>query len=278
MGATVTLEFGDARVEVRAVTADSRTVGAGALFVAVRGRRSDGHAFVATAVRRGAAAVVVEAAIDGLAVPQLIVPDGARALGHAIAALADHPARRLTLIGITGTAIHSLREQKGRVDWLTLAVVTAVMLLTYLLTIAPDLTLEDSGELAVGSMYAGVPHPPGYPLWTLYSWAFTKILPFSSMAWRVAVSSAVAAAFSAGIIGLMVSRGSSLILESIDLFKDLSRKWENPQCFVSGLVSGLLIGFNGFIWSQAVIVEGYTDVMAMHLAGIDTSTAPKGKR
>ena len=92
-----------ADVEVRAVTADSRTVGAGALFVAVRGRRSDGHAFVATAVQRGAAAVVVEAAIEGLAVPQLIVPDGARALGYAIAALADHPARRLTLIGITGT-------------------------------------------------------------------------------------------------------------------------------------------------------------------------------
>ena len=144
------------------------------------------------------------------------------------------------------------------VDWITFAVVTAVMLLTYLLTIAPDLTLEDSGELAVGSMYAGVPHPPGYPLWTLYSWAFTKLLPFSSIAWRVAVSSAVAAAFAAGIVGLMVSRGSSLILESIDLFKDLSRRWENPQCFVSGFVSGLLIGFNGFIWSQAVIVEGYT--------------------
>jgi murE/murF fusion protein len=92
-----------ADAEVRAVTADSRTVGAGALFVAVRGRRSDGHAFVATAVQRGAAAVVVEAPIDGLTVPQLIVPDGGRALGHAIAALADHPARRLTLIGITGT-------------------------------------------------------------------------------------------------------------------------------------------------------------------------------
>lgn len=156
------------------------------------------------------------------------------------------------------TLAPEVRKLFRPVDWLTFGVVTVVMLLTYLLSIAPDLTLEDSGELAVGSMYAGVPHPPGYPLWTVYSWAFTKLLPFSSMAWRVAVSSAVAAALSAGIIGLMASRGSSLILESIDLFKDLSRKWENPQCFVSGLVSGLLIGFNGFIWSQAVIVEVYT--------------------
>ena len=89
--------------EVRAVTADSRHVGPGALFVAVRGRRSDGHDFAAAAVAKGAVAVAVERPIDGLAAPQLVVPDGARALGHAIAALADHPARRLTLVGITGT-------------------------------------------------------------------------------------------------------------------------------------------------------------------------------
>ncbi|HAB17319.1 MAG TPA: DUF2723 domain-containing protein [Verrucomicrobiota bacterium] len=153
------------------------------------------------------------------------------------------------------------------VDWLTLGVVSLVMLLAYLLTLAPDLTLEDSGELAVGSMYAGVPHPPGYPLWTLYSWAFTKLLPFSNMAWRVAVSSAVAAALASGLIGMLVSRGSSLIVEGIEQFKDIERRWENPLCLVSGLVAGLLLGFNGFIWSQAVIVEVYT-LAVLTLAGV----------
>ncbi|HTH46218.1 MAG TPA: DUF2723 domain-containing protein [Candidatus Limnocylindria bacterium] len=145
-----------------------------------------------------------------------------------------------------------------RVDWLTFAITTLIVLIGYLYTIAPDLTLEDSGELAVGSMYAGVPHPPGYPVWTLYTWLFTKLIPFSNIAFRVAVSSAVAAAFSAGLVGLLISRGSSMILESIDLFKSLERRWENPLCLVSGLVGGLLIGFNGYIWSQAVIVEVYT--------------------
>jgi len=144
------------------------------------------------------------------------------------------------------------------VDWLTFALSTLLVLAGYLYTIAPDLTLEDSGELAVGSMYAGVPHPPGYPVWTLYTWAFTKLIPVSNIAFRVAVSSAVAAAFSAGLVGLLISRGSSMILESIEAFKGLERKWENPLCLVSGLVGGLLIGFNGFIWSQAVIVEVYT--------------------
>ena len=145
-----------------------------------------------------------------------------------------------------------------RVDWITFLATTVLVLIGYLFTLAPDLTLEDSGELAVGSMYAGVPHPPGYPVWTLYTWLFTKLVPFSNIAFRVAVSSAVAAAASAGLVGLLVSRGSSMILEGVDLFKNLEKRWENPLCLVSGIVSGLLIGFNGYIWSQAVIVEVYT--------------------
>ena len=67
-----------------------------------------------------------------------------------------------------------------RVDWAAALAATLISLGVYLYTLAPDVTLEDSGELAVGSMYAGVPHPPGYPMWTIYSWVFTKILPFSN--------------------------------------------------------------------------------------------------
>src|SRR6185295_14629637 len=99
--------------------------------------------------------------------------------------------------------------------------VTAVLVfIGYWITLAPDLTLEDSGELAVASMYAGVPHPPGYPVWTLYSWVFTKLLPFSNIAWRVGVSSAFAAAMACGLIALMVSRGSGMFLEGMRDFKE----------------------------------------------------------
>ena len=144
-----------------------------------------------------------------------------------------------------------------RIDWLTFAGTTALTLIGYLLTLAPDLTLEDSGELAVGSYYAGVPHAPGYPIWTLYSWLFTVLLPFSNVAWRVAVSSAVAAAFANGMLGLIVSRGSSMILEGLQELKGLERRWENALCLVSGFVAAMLFGYNGFMWSQAIIVEVY---------------------
>ena len=90
------------------------------------------------------------------------------------------------------------------VDWLAFGITTLVVLLGYCLTISPDLTLEDCGELAVGSMYAGVPHPPGYPVWTLYTWLFTKLVPISNIAFRVALSSAFAAALSSGLLACLL--------------------------------------------------------------------------
>ena len=110
------------------------------------------------------------------------------------------------------------------VDWLAFGITTLVALLGYCLTISPDLTLEDCGELAVGSMYAGVPHPPGYPVWTLYTWLFTKLVPISNIAFRVALSSAVAAALSSGLLALLTCRASARIIESIEWFGGMDER------------------------------------------------------
>src|SRR5437867_10035643 len=53
------LVWGDAQRQVQGVSTDSRTVPAGALFVALRGEYFDGHQFAATALQRGAAAVLL---------------------------------------------------------------------------------------------------------------------------------------------------------------------------------------------------------------------------
>jgi tetratricopeptide (TPR) repeat protein len=145
-----------------------------------------------------------------------------------------------------------------RVDWITALIATVIVFIGYYYTLAPDVTLEDSGELAVGSYYAGVPHPPGYPVWTIYTWLFTVIFPFSNVAWRVALSSAVAGAISCGLLALIVSRGSSMMIEGVAELRNLDKKLEAWLCIVSGVVAGMLLGFNGFMWSQAVIVEVYT--------------------
>jgi len=96
--------IGDPSVAVRAVRSDSRVVEPGDVYVAVRGIRADGHMFVTAAIERGAAAVVVERPLEGeVSVPQVVVQDGAAALGILIGRSLGDPAQAMTLIGITGT-------------------------------------------------------------------------------------------------------------------------------------------------------------------------------
>jgi UDP-N-acetylmuramoyl-L-alanyl-D-glutamate--2,6-diaminopimelate ligase len=89
---------------ISGVTEDSRRVSPGLLFVAVPGAARDGHDFLADAISRGAAAVVVERQ-DCLprAIPALVVSSSREALAQLSAAVHGHSARSLTLVGFTGT-------------------------------------------------------------------------------------------------------------------------------------------------------------------------------
>lgn len=88
-----------------AISTDTRTLAPGALFVALRGRNHDGHAFVAEAVRRGAVAAIVEsgagACLNGGGITLIEVPDTLRALGD----LAAYHRQRhqLRVAAITGS-------------------------------------------------------------------------------------------------------------------------------------------------------------------------------
>lgn len=87
------------------LTHDSRQIRPGYLFVAIQGRTADGNRFAAQAAAAGAAAVVTDAPdhLPALDIPVACVPDARLALAHAAASFYDHPARRLTLVSITGT-------------------------------------------------------------------------------------------------------------------------------------------------------------------------------
>jgi len=73
---------GDGRVGFSSVSTDSRTLSAGALFVALRGERFDGHEYVARARENGAVGALVERRVE-VDVAQLIVTDSKRAFGLA---------------------------------------------------------------------------------------------------------------------------------------------------------------------------------------------------
>jgi UDP-N-acetylmuramoyl-L-alanyl-D-glutamate--2,6-diaminopimelate ligase len=145
------------RIQISAITSDSREVRPGALFVAYRGIYSDGHRFIPDASQRGAVAVIVEDAyslddiqLNGPLKHEIFsVPSGREALAHLSAAWNGHPARQLTMVGITGTdgkttttnfLFHILRHSRRRVGMISTvnAVIGRTTQETGLHTTTPD--------------------------------------------------------------------------------------------------------------------------------------------
>lgn len=96
---------GDNSREVTELVIDSRKVTEGSLYVAMRGTVVDGHSFIASAIEKGAAAVVCEELPQTLAenVAYILVKDSSKALGHLASNFYGNPSQKLKLIGVTGT-------------------------------------------------------------------------------------------------------------------------------------------------------------------------------
>lgn len=95
---------GDPDLDIRGLAYDSRKVGPGYLFVAMRGHTLDGHEYLGDALARGAVALAAET-FEGLAGEAALirVPDSRRALAGLAAAFYGYPYKGLNLVGITGT-------------------------------------------------------------------------------------------------------------------------------------------------------------------------------
>jgi UDP-N-acetylmuramoyl-L-alanyl-D-glutamate--2,6-diaminopimelate ligase len=96
---------GPADSSVRGIAYHSGAVREGFVFVAIPGTHRDGRDFVPEALEKGAVAVVLERPAEGLpqGVAQILVPSARRALADMASAWYGYPARRMTLVGVTGT-------------------------------------------------------------------------------------------------------------------------------------------------------------------------------
>ncbi len=106
---------GNRSLEIADIRNDSREVTPGAIFIAVKGHDSDGHAYIGKAIASGAAAIVYEdeaaltkavseydrRVLDGLTFVK--VADSRHAVAMMAADFFDNPSRKLYLVGITGT-------------------------------------------------------------------------------------------------------------------------------------------------------------------------------
>lgn len=127
-----------------------------------------------------------------------------------------------------------------------LALAFVIPLPVYLLTLAPGLTWAhhgaDGGDLVTAAYTLGVPHPPGYPTYTLLAWSFTH-LPLGEVAWRVNLLSALSSAAAAALIYWTVVR--------------LANEGFDTPAIIAGLGAAWSYAFAPLVWSQALIAEVY---------------------
>ena len=178
------------------------------------------------------------------------------------------------LTSTTTAATHSVDSRTDRffskLDWASFWTATLLTFAVYFFTLGPSVGLEDSGELATAGAHLGVPHPPGYPFWTLCSGIFCKLFFWVSYmghptpAWAISCFSAAAGALAAGCTAMLICRsGRDFLGEGTDgdsgvpepLPKEGVNQW---LCFGGGVGGALTFALSPVEWSQSTIVEIYS--------------------
>jgi hypothetical protein len=154
----------------------------------------------------------------------------------------------------------------SRIETLCAGIVFLVALLLYSWTLAPTVTLTDSGELIVVARGLGVAHPPGVPLWIILA-HLASLLPFGNVAGRINLSSAFFAALACAMLTLAVAE--LLITGSFLTAPKRGKKGAKQGKKIEdsaaarllvaapALASGLLMAFSRTLWSYATITEVY---------------------
>ena len=103
----VTNTHGDLNIDITNIHSDSRKIKSGGLFVAINGFSKNGLEFIPAAVENGATAVIVEQDVDinnlNVNIPIIQVENTRKALAEVACAFYDYPAKKIKLIGVTGT-------------------------------------------------------------------------------------------------------------------------------------------------------------------------------
>jgi hypothetical protein len=141
-------------------------------------------------------------------------------------------------------------------DWWAALVTTLISGFFFYYHMAPEVTLQDSGELVTGAFTFGVPHPPGYPLWALLGFIWSHfIVPFGNPAWRIGLLSVVTGAAVVGVMTLTMTRSLRLLLHSAPWARQEDEGLYQWIALIVGASTAILFGFNRGVWLWACVSE-----------------------
>jgi len=145
----------------------------------------------------------------------------------------------------------------SRRDWVAGALAWAAAFAGYLWTLQPSVGLEDSGEMLTAAYNLGVPHPPGYPMWTILAWIWWHILPFGNIAWRINILSALFGAAACGVATLLVSKSGHVMCAKVGfLHAEVNQRLVDLIVMSSSICAGLLLAFAPVMWWQCLNAKG----------------------
>ena len=132
---------------------------------------------------------------------------------------------------------------------LVIAIVFLIAYLVYGLTWPPTLYWQDAGIYLSAIKTLGIAYPPGFPLYTMLGYLWTRVLPWGTFAQQVHSFSAL---FGAGTAGIMS-------LSTWKIFSQLNCKkgklfWQG----VAAMAIGLTTAFSYSLWAQSINAEVYS--------------------
>ncbi len=173
----------------------------------------------------------------------------------------------------------------GQIEFRKIRFISAIFVFVssfalYLITLAPTVTLVDSGELILAAQTLGVAHPPGFPLYVLLAHLAT-FLPFGNAAVRIHLASALFAALASTVMTLLIIE--ALLTASNRETENKSKitpKKNNKKTAIKddqaakavkvnselnvllviapAVIAGLIFAFSRTLWAYATIAEVYT--------------------
>jgi hypothetical protein len=151
---------------------------------------------------------------------------------------------RVAVLAILTWLLGSERDSLPRwVEPLADGAVFTISLAVYAATAAPDVLPADAGEFQLVAALLGVAHPPGFPLYTMMGYLFTRLLPWGTPAYRLNLMSGVLAA---GAL-VLVARATRLWARRVDASPLVAT--------TGGLAAALALGSSTTFWAQATIAS-----------------------